>query len=132
MAVKPLRRVLIFAYFFPPLGGAGVQRIAKFAKYLPEQGWLPTVVTVRARDYWMSDPSLEGELGSRVAVVRTRSLTGLALMRRLAPAQAGRKGGVRSSAGGIRRHQPRLPLVRRWHLERNQRHDLGCAKRRTP
>lgn len=103
MAVKPLRRVLIFAYFFPPLGGAGVQRIAKFAKYLPEQGWLPTVVTVRARDYWMSDPSLEGELGSRVAVVRTRSLTGLALMRRLAPAQAGRKGGVRSSAGGIRR-----------------------------
>jgi len=103
MAVKPLRRVLIFAYFFPPLGGAGVQRVAKFAKYLPEEGWLPTVVTVRARDYWMSDPSLALELGSQVAVVRTRSLTGLALLRRLAPGHAGRLGGVRSSAGAIRR-----------------------------
>lgn len=101
--MKPLRRVLIFAYFFPPLGGAGVQRIAKFAKYLPQQGWLPTVVTVRARDYWMTDPSLQGELGPRVAVVRTRSLTGLGLMRRVAPGHAGREGGVRSSAGGIRR-----------------------------
>lgn len=30
---------------FPPRGGGGVQRTAKFAKYLPEFGWTPTVVT---------------------------------------------------------------------------------------
>lgn len=39
------RRVLLVSYFFPPLGGAGVQRTVKFARYLPEFGWEPLVVT---------------------------------------------------------------------------------------
>ncbi len=38
---------LFLCYFFPPLGGGGVQRSAKFVKYLPEHGWQPIVVTVR-------------------------------------------------------------------------------------
>lgn len=97
------RRVLIFAYFFPPLGGAGVQRIVKFAKYLPAEGWQPTVVTVSARDYWMSDPSLEAEIGKETRVVRTPSLTGLSFLRRITPGAAGRAGGVRASGGRIRR-----------------------------
>ena len=32
-------RVLLVSYHFPPVGGAGVQRPAKFARYLPEFGW---------------------------------------------------------------------------------------------
>lgn len=36
--------VLILTYEFPPSGGGGVQRVAKFAKYLPRSGWQPTVV----------------------------------------------------------------------------------------
>ena len=32
------RRVLMFAYYFPPLGGGGVQRTAKYVKYLPVRG----------------------------------------------------------------------------------------------
>jgi glycosyltransferase involved in cell wall biosynthesis len=95
MRVTPVRRVLIFAYFFPPLGGAGVQRIVKLAKYLPAFGWEPTVVTVRARDYWMIDASLQAELGGRVSVVRTPSLTGLGVLRRMAPRAAGRESGAR-------------------------------------
>jgi glycosyltransferase involved in cell wall biosynthesis len=39
-----LRSVLMIAYVFPPLGGSGVQRTAKFVKYLPRQGWRPLVV----------------------------------------------------------------------------------------
>jgi glycosyltransferase involved in cell wall biosynthesis len=39
-----LKRVLFIAYHFPPLGGAGVQRSVKFARYLPEFGWEPAVV----------------------------------------------------------------------------------------
>jgi glycosyltransferase involved in cell wall biosynthesis len=100
--VSAERRILIFAYFFPPLGGAGVQRIVKFAKYLPTFGWRPTVVTVRARDYWMIDESLASELGDAVTVVRTGSLTGLGLLRRLAPREAGGRGAARRSAGRIR------------------------------
>src|SRR5207253_8074720 len=38
------KSVLYLAYFFPPRGGAGVQRSLKFAKYLPEFGWRPLIV----------------------------------------------------------------------------------------
>ena len=97
------RRILIFAYFFPPLGGAGVQRIVKLAKYLPAEGWDPTIVTARAGDYWMTDGSLAAELGPRVRVVRTAAPTGLALLRRFSPAASGHGKPVRSSVGVIRR-----------------------------
>ncbi len=39
------RRVLMICAAFPPTGGAGVQRSAKFAKYLPHFGWKPIVWT---------------------------------------------------------------------------------------
>lgn len=38
-------KVLLVAFEFPPLGGGGVQRSMKFAKYLPENGITPIVVT---------------------------------------------------------------------------------------
>ena len=100
------------AYFFPPLGGAGVQRTLKFAKYLPDTGWDPTVITVNARDYWMADDSLAAELGERVRVVRTASVTGLGMLKRMAPRQAGRPGTPRRSAAGLRR----LRTLASWFL----------------
>ena len=39
------RRVIIVAHHFPPRGGGEVLRVLKFAKYLPQFDWLPTVVT---------------------------------------------------------------------------------------
>ncbi|MCK5941263.1 MAG: glycosyltransferase [Planctomycetes bacterium] len=39
-------RALIVAYYFPPKGGAGTQRFAKFCKYLPDHGVEPVVVSV--------------------------------------------------------------------------------------
>ncbi len=41
-------RALIVAYYFPPKGGAGTQRFAKFCKYLPEHGIECVVMTVAA------------------------------------------------------------------------------------
>lgn len=38
-------RILFISYFFPPMGGAGVQRSQKFVQYLPAEGFLPVVVT---------------------------------------------------------------------------------------
>ncbi len=40
-----MKRVLIIAYYFPPIGGSGVQRPTKFVKYLPEFGWQPYVIS---------------------------------------------------------------------------------------
>jgi glycosyltransferase involved in cell wall biosynthesis len=43
-----VRKVLYLAFYFPPLGGGGVQRSLKFAKYLPESGFEALVVTGQA------------------------------------------------------------------------------------
>ena len=61
----PLRRVLIVAYYFPPIAGAGVQRIVKFVRYLPEFGYEPVVLTGAGGvgDRWTpEDSTLAGEI----------------------------------------------------------------------
>lgn len=69
-SVIPRRRVLVLAYFFPPLGGAGVQRTLKFAKYLPARGWDPVVVTTRSHWYPAKDPTLLAEIPRGTPVYR--------------------------------------------------------------
>ncbi|MBE3040848.1 MAG: hypothetical protein IMZ62_18785 [Chloroflexi bacterium] len=44
-----MHSVLMLCYSFPPLAGGGVQRSAKFVKYLPRYGWQPLVVAARGR-----------------------------------------------------------------------------------
>jgi glycosyltransferase involved in cell wall biosynthesis len=41
-----MNKVLIITYYWPPSGGAGVQRWLKFSKYLPDFGWEPVILTV--------------------------------------------------------------------------------------
>jgi glycosyltransferase involved in cell wall biosynthesis len=68
-----MRRVLLIAYHFPPVGGAGVQRAVKLTKYLPEFGWEPVVITGPgpAGHRWTpTDPSLAGDLPPELEVHR--------------------------------------------------------------
>ena len=66
------RRVLVVAYYFPPMGLSGVQRTLKFVKYLPQFGWHPTVLTVEPVGYFEHDETLLDELANKeVRVVRT-------------------------------------------------------------
>ena len=51
-------RVLVISYYFPPLGGVGVQRTLKYVKYLPGSGWQPIVVTPARPAYTVRDASL--------------------------------------------------------------------------
>jgi hypothetical protein len=51
------RRLLIVAYHFHPDLEVGAIRSVKFAKYLPEFGWEPHVVTAAVRDYERVDPA---------------------------------------------------------------------------
>lgn len=58
------RRVLIIAPFFPPAGGPGVQRWAKFVRYLPEFGYEPIVITMSEQSgttHVAVDPSLTAD-----------------------------------------------------------------------
>src|SRR5438034_90766 len=70
----PLRRVLMIAHHFPPAGGSGANRALAFARYLPEYGWQPIVITPAAA--WASnrDDDLLVQIPHDVRVVRTRSL----------------------------------------------------------
>jgi glycosyltransferase involved in cell wall biosynthesis len=45
------KSVLFVAYYYPPMGGAGVQRSAKFVKYLPEFGYRTVVLTAAPQSY---------------------------------------------------------------------------------
>ncbi len=67
-------RVLVVTYFFPPLGGVGVQRTLKYVTYLPRWGWQPVVVTPRNPAYAVRDPSLLDVLPADLEVHRTASI----------------------------------------------------------
>ena len=68
------RHVLVVAYYFPPMGGSGVQRVAKWCKYLPENGWDVTVLTVEPGAYFAFDEGMLAEVEEAgVQIVRTRS-----------------------------------------------------------
>ena len=68
-----MKKVLLIAYHFPPLGGGGVFRTVKFAKYLPQFGYRPYVLTVKNSMYDTKDLTLTGELPSAVEVHRAFS-----------------------------------------------------------
>ncbi len=67
-------KVLVIAYYFPPLGLSGVQRTLKFVKYMPKYGWQPTVISTGDIAYFAHDKSLQEELDKlNIKVVRTSS-----------------------------------------------------------
>ncbi len=67
------KRVLMISYFFPPLGGSGVQRAQKFVKYLPQFGWKPYVLTVKPVEYIAYDENLLEEI-KFTPIYRTESI----------------------------------------------------------
>src|SRR6187455_2774945 len=67
-------RVLLVSYSFPPVGGAGVQRVLKLVKYLPRFGVVPTVLTSREASVPTLDTSLEQEVPANVEILRARTL----------------------------------------------------------
>ncbi len=69
------KRLLYCTYYWPPSGGAGVQRGLKFAKYLPQFSIEPTVLTVdeNSATYPILDESLRLEVPDNLNVIRTKS-----------------------------------------------------------
>ena len=68
------QKVFIVSYFFPPVGGAGVQRVAKFVKYLPEAGWEPVVLTTSNPSVPLFDETLVAEIPAGTVIHRARTL----------------------------------------------------------
>lgn len=66
-----MRKILMVAYYYPPKGGAGVQRTAKFAKYLASFGYNIHILTVDEKDRGVVDYSLEEDICPGITVHRT-------------------------------------------------------------
>ena len=81
-----MRTVLMLCYYYPPLGGIGSQRSQKFARYLPQYGWRPVVVTPEHGSYFV-DRSLDDGASNGVQVLRTGYVDISSLLKRAVTSQ---------------------------------------------
>uniref|UniRef100_A0A7C2JYG7 Glycosyltransferase subfamily 4-like N-terminal domain-containing protein n=1 Tax=Schlesneria paludicola TaxID=360056 RepID=A0A7C2JYG7_9PLAN len=72
-AARARRRLLLIAYSFPPVGGAGVQRPVKWVKYLHRAGWDVTVLTPANPSVPVRDESLIAEIPAETTLLRPRT-----------------------------------------------------------
>ncbi len=69
---SPPQRVLMVAHTFPPQAAAGTHRIVRFAKYLPQLGWQPVILTITPDSipkYCETDPGLAEGLPPELEVL---------------------------------------------------------------
>lgn len=67
-------RALMVCYPWPPTGGAGVQRVLKLTKYLPEFGVEPSVLTAANPSVPLHDDSLQRDVRPDMDIIRARTL----------------------------------------------------------
>jgi glycosyltransferase involved in cell wall biosynthesis len=84
-----MKNVLVIAYYFPPSGGPGVQRVLKHIRYLPEAGWNPVVLTVSNGDFPARDESLLAQVPPNIHVERTEIYEPYTLYRKFTGKAAG-------------------------------------------
>ncbi|AUC14480.1 glycosyl transferase family 1 [Tenacibaculum sp. SZ-18] len=86
-------KVLIVTYYWPPAGGAGVQRWLKFTKYLRDFGIEPVIFTADNPHYPILDDSLQRDIPDGVEVIKCPIFEPNGLLYRL------KKRKVKNSAG---------------------------------
>ncbi|MBI9072708.1 MAG: glycosyltransferase [Melioribacteraceae bacterium] len=76
-------KVLVLAYYFPPMGLSGVQRTLKFTKYMKQFNWEPTVITCGNTGYFAHDYSLLKEAeDAGIRIIRTESFDPNSLLKK--------------------------------------------------
>lgn len=65
-----MKKVLILTYYWPPAGGAGVQRWLKFVKYMREFGFEPIVYTAENGEMPVMDESLQKDIPEGISVLK--------------------------------------------------------------
>jgi glycosyltransferase involved in cell wall biosynthesis len=67
-----MKKVLIITYYWPPTGGAGVQRWLKFSKYFRQFGWEPVIYTPSNPDFPINDDTLLKDIPENLTVLKTQ------------------------------------------------------------
>ena len=65
-----MKKFLLITYYWPPAGGAGVQRWAKMSKYIRQYGWEPIIMTPSGGEVPVHDESLGKEIPPDIEVIR--------------------------------------------------------------
>ncbi len=65
-----MKKALIISYYWPPSGGAGVQRWLKFVKYLRDFDWEPVVFCPENPEYPETDSSLFADVPPSLEVLK--------------------------------------------------------------
>jgi len=80
-------KVLIIAYYFPPMGLSSAQRTLKFAKYMKDFNWEPTVITTGDLGFVAPDNALLKEAEEEgIKIIRTESREGGSLLQKYSTA----------------------------------------------
>lgn len=72
--INQFKKVLVIAYVFPPIAYVGTYRTLRFCRYLPEDGWLPIVITIERGDDLENDDSLLLQIPTEIEVYRTKTI----------------------------------------------------------
>lgn len=81
-----MKKLLLISYFFPPFGGAGVQRALKLSRAAPAMGWtVPAVVSAEPGTSEARDPTLMAQIDSDCQVLRPHVWRPGGLTRLVAP-----------------------------------------------
>jgi hypothetical protein len=104
------RRLLLVSYHFPPVGGAGVQRPAKFARYLPEFGWDVSVLQCSNPSVPLLDPSLLKDLPADLVTVKARTLEPGYATKSASGVSGQARSGARAAVGGLIRRLATMAL----------------------
>ena len=89
-----MKRALIITYYWPPVGGSGVQRWVKFAKYLPSEGWQPVIYTPENPDLSSIDESLLEDIPAEAEIIKRPIVEPYGIYRKL----TGSKGQIKIEA----------------------------------
>jgi len=65
-----MKKVIMITYYFPPMGGGGIQRTLGFAKHLPFYNWQPVVLTAKSPQGFSLDQKVIKDISPNLKVYR--------------------------------------------------------------
>lgn len=92
-----MKKALIITYYWPPMGGGGVQRWLKTTKYLREYGWEPVIFTTQNGEASVVDEGMLKQIPKGIETLRVpiwepfglyKKLTGKKAAEKLVPGTA--------------------------------------------
>ena len=111
-----MKRVLVITYYWPPVGGSGVQRWVKFAKYLTSEGWQPVIYTPSNPDLGSVDESLLSDIPSEAEIIKRRIFEPYGIYRKLTGSKGQIKVEANPGGGGKGSFLKRLSMWVRGNL----------------